>query len=150
MIEAVEFYAQVDFDGPLPQRRPELGRCHVWVGDRYPSGYGRVKYENWASGAHRVALRLSGVEIPDGYHVDHLCRRKSCVRPSRLEPVTPRENFLRGDHPAAVAWRAGQCRNGHRRTWLNTYVNPKTLERQCLDCRDRKIHKPTSIIKGWV
>jgi hypothetical protein len=121
------FYALVNENGPLPERRPELGPCHLFGNS---SGYAQLEGRS----AHRIALELAGVEIPAGYHVDHLCRRHSCVRPSHLEPVTPQENFLRGDHPSAVAMRAGRCRNGHARTAENTYVNPTTGERQCQEC----------------
>lgn len=98
---AQRFYARVDEDGPLPERRPDLGPCHLWRNNRsYGTFEGRT--------AHRVALELVGVEIPRGYHVDHLCRRPPCVRPSHLEPVTPGENFRRGDHGNAMTSRLGR------------------------------------------
>lgn len=33
--------------------------------------------------------------IPEGYHIDHLCRRRSCVNPDHLEAVLPVENMRR-------------------------------------------------------
>jgi hypothetical protein len=97
------FWAKVDFDGPIPERRPELGPCHVWTASvNGHHGYGKF----WVNGrllkAHRIALELAGVPIPAGYIVDHLCRNVRCVRLEHLEPVTQRENFLRGDSPTAT------------------------------------------------
>lgn len=34
--------------------------------------------------------------IPPGLQIDHLCRNKICVNPAHLEPVTHRENLMRG------------------------------------------------------
>jgi hypothetical protein len=35
--------------------------------------------------------------VPEGMELDHLCRVHPCVNPEHLEPVTPRENKLRGE-----------------------------------------------------
>jgi thiol-disulfide isomerase/thioredoxin len=32
----------------------------------------------------------------DTRHIDHLCRNRACLNPDHLEPVTIRENLLRG------------------------------------------------------
>jgi hypothetical protein len=37
--------------------------------------------------------------------LDHLCRRRNCVCPSHLDPVTPAENIRRG---AAARYAAAQ------------------------------------------
>lgn len=34
--------------------------------------------------------------IPEGLTIDHLCRNTMCVNPDHLEPVTHRENLMRG------------------------------------------------------
>jgi hypothetical protein len=84
--------------------------CWLWTGkpDRY--GYGTV----WLGGprqAHRVAyVELVGPVAP-GLKLDHLCRRRHCVRPDHLEPVTEAENQLRAN-PEYLARRT-RCRNGH-------------------------------------
>lgn len=33
--------------------------------------------------------------IPEGLHLDHLCRVRRCVNPAHLEPVTQAENNYR-------------------------------------------------------
>lgn len=35
-------------------------------------------------------------KVPDGYELDHLCRKTWCVNPFHLEPVTHKENIRRG------------------------------------------------------
>jgi hypothetical protein len=128
------FWAKVDFDGPIPERRPELGPCHVWTASvNGHHGYGKF----WVNGrllkAHRIALELAGVPIPAGYIVDHLCRNVRCVRLEHLEPVTQRENFLRGDSPTATVIRTNRCKRGHEYTPDITYFT-KAGTRMCRLC----------------
>jgi len=42
--------------------------------------------------AHRAYFIQAGGVIPDGYHLDHLCRNRRCVNPDHMEPITPTEN----------------------------------------------------------
>lgn len=90
------FIVKVDQNGPVPEYRPDLGPCWIWLHARDRKGYGHFK---WPGGitAHRFSYEASGREIPDGYHVDHLCRVTSCVNPDHLEAVTPSVNTMRGN-----------------------------------------------------
>ena len=81
--------------------------CWTWTGNKGTNGYGRFWLDGKTTPAHRVALLLSGVRIPDGQEPDHLCRNKSCVNPAHLEIVTRSENLLRHFE------RIGKCRRGH-------------------------------------
>ncbi len=47
--------------------------------------------------AHRVAYQLMIGQIGQGLVLDHLCKNRRCCNPEHLEPVTIRENTLRGD-----------------------------------------------------
>ena len=89
---AVRFWAKVDKDGLVPERRPELGPCWNWIGARNNIGYGIFTVERTNKYAHRVVLALLGNEPPVGLQVDHLCRNRRCVNPAHLEIVTAREN----------------------------------------------------------
>ena len=96
------FWAKVDKNGPLAELRPDLDQCWVWTGCISPAtGYGYFGGRKAGTQlAHRIAYQYLVGPIPPGKHLDHLCRRRECLRPSHLEPVTPRENIRRGDQGA--------------------------------------------------
>lgn len=80
--------------------------CWLWQGPLNRDGYGRH-----ANTFAHIAVYRSLVGDPAGKLLDHLCRRRACVRPTHLEPVTSRENTLR----ASWRRRANQerCPRGH-------------------------------------
>lgn len=86
--------------------------------------------------AGRVAYTALVGPIPDGLELDHLCRIRPCVNPACLEPVTTRENCLRGESPASHQARQTHCKYGHEFTPGNTY-NYRG-KRYCKACNRRK------------
>lgn len=87
--------------------------CWFWTGARTSTGYGNfmVDGRRWVK-AHRWAYeRLIGA-IPWGLELDHLCRVRHCVNVAHLEPVTHRENGIRGIGPQSRA-RHTHCKRGH-------------------------------------
>lgn len=83
--------------------------------------------------AHRLFYtKLIGV-IPKGLTLDHLCRNRFCVNPKHLEPVTYKENWLRGSSQSAKSTRSNKCKNGHTYTQETTYVQT-TGKRTCRIC----------------
>ena len=93
------------------------GGCVEWLGSVNAQGYGRVRTASQGDfQAHRVALAIAGVDIPQGFVVDHICRNRRCVNVAHLDVTTPRENTARGIGPTAAAVFArmrGVCINGH-------------------------------------
>jgi len=83
-------------------------------------GYGQFRYDGKGVYAHRFSYELLKGKIPDGLTLDHLCRNRKCVNPDHLEPVTNKENILRGEGITAKSARQTHCKNGHEFTLENT------------------------------
>lgn len=100
---------------------PATDECSIWPGQRDPNGYGHLHADGSHYLAHRVAYTLLVGAIPDGLVIDHLCRSTGCVNPTHLEPVTNRENLVRGMSPMAQALRSGLCYRGHERVDVDRF-----------------------------
>ncbi len=111
--------------------------CWEWLGYKTPDGYGQLTVNKTNAMAHRIALFVAGIAIPAGEHVDHLCRNRSCVNPDHLEPVTRRENILRGIGITAKNHKKTECLRGHPLSGANLYVRPEG-QRQCVECQRRR------------
>lgn len=99
--------------------------CWLWrAGTK--GGYGqfgigsRTDGSKRSIGAHRYAYELLVGAVPDGLELDHLCRVRYCVNPAHLEPVTHRENTLRGDTIVARHALTTHCPQGHPYDAQNT------------------------------
>lgn len=107
------------------ERDPVFG-CMLWTGPKDRDGYG---YRG-RSRAHIVAwIEAFGV-VPEGFVLDHRCRRRRCVNVLHLEPVSQSEN----ENRKSWRYRARQpkCPRGHDMA-MNRMITPEggVLCREC-------------------
>lgn len=70
--------------------------CWIWQRGDNGEGYGVLYRDGRRQYAHRYFYEQKHGSIPKDLVIDHLCNTPSCCNPDHLEPVTRRENFLRG------------------------------------------------------
>ena len=94
---------------------------------------GRLDREGYAfhgsTRAHIHAWRTERGDVPDGFELDHLCRRRHCSALHHLELVTRSENEKRKRMGYRMRWK---CPRGHE--WpLNRAMTPESgvTCRQC-------------------
>ncbi len=97
-----------DIPAPIRERlalsnepHPQLG-THCWIccaGRFTPNGYARIYVGSQLEVVlHRFLYKLViDPNLPKELILDHLCKVRKCVNPFHLEPVTHRENTIRGD-----------------------------------------------------
>ena len=106
--------------------------CWEWTGHiRKRDGYGIFAITQYKKKyAHRIVYELVKGQIPKNLVLDHLCRNKKCVNPAHLEPVSNRENILRGNiHNKKI-----QCPKGHEYKGKNLIITK--WGRQCRICNN--------------
>lgn len=115
--------------------------CWLWTAALH-NGYGSFYLPGAGTRrAHRIAYEALVGPIPEGLTLDHLCRNRGCVNPAHLEPVTNKENILRGVGITAENARKTHCVNGHPLEGYNLMFQPGG--RRCRECfrRIQKIRK---------
>lgn len=123
--------------------------CWEWTGYRSDCHYGIYtggQKTGWPVNAHRLMYMVKVGPIPDGFHIDHLCRNRGCINPQHLQAVTPRVNTLRGMGPSGMNARKTHCPAGH--SYANAArvdSNGRRVCRVCQNARSRdyfnRVHK---------
>lgn len=115
---------------------PQTG-CWLWTGARHKRDrYALFKAGGRCRQAHRVSYEIFVGEIPAGLDLDHTCRRRECVCPRHLAPVTERENVINSASPQAARERQlarTHCKRKHAFTPENTRYNAQNV-RVCKAC----------------
>lgn len=114
--------------------------CWIWTGGKNgKAGYGMT----WVNGkvwfVHRLIYSICVGKIKKGLELDHLCRTPACVNYMHLEPVTHKENLMRGKTQAALNSQKESCPQGHSYDATNTYIyKDKRYCRICVRQRSRE------------
>lgn len=108
--------------------------CWLWFGACDRHGYGHVRINGFLYKAHRLVYECVKGPIPVGLEPDHLCRLPCCVNPDHLEPVTHRENMLRGKTATKLF-----CAQGHSLVDAYTRKGGGRLCRACQLENQRRI-----------
>lgn len=113
--------------------------CIEWIAGLTAAGYGSLCLSPDEGSRHVLAHRWSYEHhigpIPEGLSIDHLCRNTVCVNPEHLEPVTQKENVLRGTSWTARNAKKTSCPKGHPLQGANLYRNPNSGHRKCRTCQ---------------
>jgi hypothetical protein len=112
----------------------QQNRCWLWTGGKARGGYGKFSSRGKTRLAHRYAYEQFIAAIPPGKQLDHLCRNRACCNPLHLEPVTCKENLMRGNTLQRENAAKTECPKGHAYTEENTYRYPDG-RRRCIACR---------------
>jgi hypothetical protein len=138
-----EMTVSVEFgDSRMPPRfwkriRVSADGCWIWTGAQRAAGYGGYWDGTKATAVHLAAYKAL-VGPPPDQTLDHLCRNRRCANPSHLEPVSNKENVLRGVGPTAINSRKTHCVRGHALAGENIWVvrrHGEVVGRACLECR---------------
>ena len=106
--------------------------CWLWRGPINGYGYGNIRIGGGVRVmAHRLSYERWVGRIPEGMHIDHLCRVRHCVNPDHLQPVTAAENDMRGRVAATMsdgeyaAWIKGRAHE-----WTHAQYEARLVERR--------------------
>lgn len=126
-----KLWEQVEVDG--------ITGCWVWTGklrqSRSGAWYGAVYWNGNTRSTHKAAIVEWGTDVPEGWHVDHVCENTLCCCPGHLVPLTPKKNVqkTRGTFDENGMY---ICSNGHKVEGDNAYTPPgQPGVTKCRACR---------------
>ena len=128
----IRFWSKVEF----------TGTCWLWTAHKDRDGYGRFSLMGRDIPAHRFGYEFFLGPVPEGLQLDHIkerCASRHCVFYGHLDPVTSRENTMRGDGLAARFAAATQCIHGH--PFAGENLRFEEGHRRCRECGRRRLRE---------
>jgi HNH endonuclease len=98
------------------------GDCWIWTRRTNDKGYAYAMADGMNIRMHRWTYEQLIGPIPEGLELDHECKRRNCVNPYHLNPVTHAVNLT-------GRWKT-YCKRGHPRTPDSVYKSGS-----CRACR---------------
>ena len=111
-----------------------VGPCWVWKSAKNNKGYGFFHLGDKVVLAHRLSYQMYYGLVPKDKELDHLCKNTLCVNPTHLEPVTHKENTMRGDTITSDFSKRTHCKNGHEFKGDDFYWRSDGKGRRCRIC----------------
>ena len=117
--------------------------CWDYTGYINPSGYGQTSTSKFGTVheayVHRIIYTFLRGAIQYGLQLDHTCRNRPCCNPAHLEPVTCKENLIRGVGLCAKNVQKTHCSQGHPLSGSNLRIKRRrktsdSVYRQCRIC----------------
>jgi hypothetical protein len=111
--------------------RSDMYGCRLWIGrmDK-TNGYPLLWVKGKALKPHKLVWEDANGPVPEGMEIDHVCRRRKCVRLEHLELVTRSENEKRKHWRHRT--RRVLCAKGHD-LYLNGRITPEG-GKVCMAC----------------
>ena len=97
--------------------------CWLWRGKVNSGGYAIVWRGRRPSDAHKLVYEAERGAVPEGMTLDHRCKRRLCVNPEHLDPMSNLAN-QQGKSWRARVRRQADCSRGHEMP-LNVMVTPE-------------------------
>lgn len=114
-------------------------QCWTWKASTLPFGYGLIRLGKRRIPAHKLAWQEVHGPVPQGLCVLHQCDNPPCVNPAHLFLGTKADNNRDMKNKGrANSHNRGRthCIRGHEYSPENTYTNPRTKGRSCVECKN--------------
>ncbi len=96
-------YNTLSLSEKLSTKAIPQGDCLVWIGQKNPQGYGRLRIKGNHRPAHRLAYELHIGPIANGMVICHTCDNPACINPKHLFAATQHDNI-------ADMWQKGRAK----------------------------------------